>query len=64
MADDAGTPVEANPAVEVAAEVPAEPKKAAAAVKGGAPKRVRKTKSVRRKPKLRVRSVTGVKRRD
>ena len=54
MADDAGTPVEANPAVEVAAEVPAEPKKAAAAVKGGAPKRVRKTKSVRRKPKLRA----------
>lgn len=60
MVDNNDTPVEAiADAVEVAAEVPAKPKKAAAAVKdestkSRAPKRARKAKTSRRKPQRRA----------
>ena len=55
MADQIDTPVEVTAdAVEVAPEVPAKPRKAAAAVANKAPKRARKAKASRRKPQRRA----------
>ena len=55
MADNTDTPAEAiAEAVEVAPEVPAKPKTAAAAVSNSAPKRARKAKAARSKPQRRA----------